>query len=104
MNNIDSENKKTLLRLIAENPDHELKFFIHDDICEYTWTECGINSIRIENMALYNGEEWLDEEDYEERLYDVLADKYENDDHLKDAVDKEMEKVEFTSYICVFLS
>lgn len=97
-------NKQTLLKLIAENPYHELKFFVQDDIGDYYWNECDINMIKLEYMALYNDEEWLDKEDYEEKLYDDLANEYEDDDHLKQAVENEMEKVEFKEYICVFLS
>ena len=104
MNNIDYEYRNTLLRLMLENQNCKLKFFVHDDVYDYIWNECSISNISIKNMALYNGEKWLDEEDYEEELYYDLQDKYEDDEQLKHAVDKEIEKVKFNMYICVFLS
>ena len=104
MNNSKLENNKKLLKLVAENPEVELKFFAQECMGDYNWNECKIDDIRIENMALYNEEIWLDTDDYVEKLYDELSDEYEDDDHLKQAVDKKMKQVEFNEYICVFLS
>ena len=97
-------NRYKLLKLLNENPDKELKFFVSDDCgYDYFWNECSISDIVIKKLALYNDEMWLDVEDYEEMLYDDLCDDYENDERLESEVDKEMGKVEFKEYICVYL-
>lgn len=98
------KNNKELLRLVAENPNHELMFFVADRPCEYQWTSCEISHLNIDSLALYNDDVWLDAEDYEERLYDTLSDEYENDDELKEVVDCKMAMVKFKDYICVYLS
>ena len=99
-----NKNNKELMKLVSENPNHELQFFVAENDCEHSWNSCQINSIKLETMAVYEEEQWLDEDDYEERLYCDLSDKYDDEDELKNAVELEMLKVEFKSYICVFLN
>lgn len=98
----NKENRDKLQKLMAENPDAELRFFAWGD-CEYDHVELDISSIEIEYIALYNDEQWLDEDDYSEKLYENMYDDYENEEQLKIAVDKELKKIEFKKSICVRL-
>ena len=99
-----NKSNNELLKIIAENPNHELMFFVADRPCEYQWTSCEINHINLTAMALYNDEIWLDEEDYEDKLYDVLSDEYKTNETLKEAVDCKIAMTKFKDYICVYLS
>lgn len=61
----------------------------------------------VENLALYNDEVFLDEDDYRERLENDLCDESEyvdlSDEEYYKMIDQKMEEVEFTKAIVVYI-
>lgn len=90
-------------KIIFENPTLEFKFFVSEDANQGDWgyEECDISEPYISELALYNEEQWLDVEDYEEKVYEELADKYKDESELNKEVDKFIKNVEFERFICV---
>ena len=104
----NKENREKLQKLLLENPDCELRFFVSDSLeFDYSCIETYISNITIDYLALYTEEQWLDSDDYEEALYNVMGDDFPNDElgqkKLEEAVSKEMKKVNFEKIICVWL-
>ena len=70
--------------------------------------EMNISSISIRHLALFDNEQWMDKEEYGDALFE--SDKYakypkteEGDKLVRELVNKELEKVEFKKYVCVYL-
>lgn len=97
-----------LRKLILENPDLPLVVFAGEDAwdgeCCYTQAGCRCH---LDSLTLYNDYYWCDEDDYEERLIDNLADEEE----YKDMPDEEFEamikervaETEFVKAIVVYV-
>lgn len=99
------ENKKEkLLRLMNKYPSYEVKFVVGEELCfDYPSSICGIADVTVDTLAEYDEEELLDYDDYFERLCDLYANEYEDDNHLEEFVTSKMKDVKFTNYILVWL-
>ena len=58
-----NKHKEKLLKLMVENPDLELKIFVHEDanIGEFGYEESEITSVDIETLYFYDGNFIVDE-------------------------------------------
>lgn len=102
MSKVQNEIINEFRKLVIENPNLPIRFFVGEDAwCgEWAYNEAFISSVEIAETVCYE-EEYILIEDYEDELYDRLADEYEDDDHLKDAVEEIMLKVKTEKAICV---
>ncbi len=89
-NNCSLSDTKVLRNLILENPDLPLIIFCGEEAWGGDWgyTQADVSKGEIENLILY-GDQWLDEDDYREKLSDDLCDEPE----YKDLSDEEYEKM-----------
>lgn len=71
-----------LRKLILENPDLPLLIFANEDVNngDYSYTLADVNSVSIQKLALYNDEQWFDEDEFEEEIADKMSmdDEYKN--------------------------
>lgn len=114
MNNTKLEctlNDTTELRkLILENPDLPLIIFAGEEAYRdigYSYTQCTDARCHIDEISLFNGEVWLDKDDYKERLSNDLCDneEYKNlsDDEYFKMIDKKVAETEFVKEIIVYV-
>lgn len=99
----------TILRkLILENPDLPLLVFVGEDSWsgETQYTQAITSEGIIEHFTLFNDEVWLDEEEYIEKLTDILCDeeKYKNmsSDEFENAINKIVDNTEFVKAIVIY--
>lgn len=96
---------KELLEIIQKYPNHEIMFLVSGEESSNWWTSIAdIEDIQVGKYGLYNDEIWLDEEDYEDRLYCDLEDYYNKYDDLKEAVERKMAEADFREFIAVYLA
>lgn len=102
MNKTKNEIINEFRKLVIENPNLPIRFFVGEDAwCgEWAYNEAFITSVSISETVCYE-EEYIEFEDYEDELYERLADEYQNDDHLKEAVEKILSETKTETAICV---
>lgn len=79
-----------LRKLILENPDLPLLIFANEDANngDYSYMQADVTSVSIQKLALYNDEQWLDEDEFEEEI----ADKMSMDDEYKNLSNEDFDK------------
>lgn len=80
----------------------------HDYSSEYMYTQADIQKVEVEELALYNGEVWLDRVEYLTRLVEDLSDDNEENDGLaivrfNKMIHEKMSEVEFEKIIAVYV-
>lgn len=102
MSKVQNEKINEFRKLVIENPTLPIRFFVGEDAWygDWAYNEAFITSVDISETVCYE-EEYIKLEDYEDELYDRLADEYEDDDHLREAVEKILSNVKTETAICV---
>lgn len=97
-----------LRKLIIENPDLPLLIFAGEEAWqgEYSYNQVYASVGSIQTLTLYNGM-WLDEQEYEDRLYDDLCDCVEyidlsNEEYNK-AIKQKVAETEFVKAIVIYV-
>jgi hypothetical protein len=93
-----------LRKTILENPDLPLVIFAGEESWsgEYSYNLVEVSSIHIDELA-YDGEYYLDRDDFRDQLYDKHEDEFETDKELDDYVEKTMNETEFVKAIVVYV-
>lgn len=96
--------EELLRNILIKYPKLPIKFFVAGDcnLGDYPYEECSITKVSVDNVTLYN-EEYMDEEDYADRLYNDLYDEFESEEELNKHVDEIITKTKFEKTICVFI-
>ena len=102
------QNCEELKQMIIQHPDYPLIIFCGEDSWsgDYQYTQVVNARCAIQNLALYNNELWLEEDDYEERLQIDLSDNEEykdmGDEEFYKMISKLMEEIEFLPTIVIY--
>ena len=106
---ISLEDTTELRKLIIENPDLPLLFFVGDDAYiddGYQYSMAYASDAEIQELTLYSGV-WMDKDDYAEKLGDDLAfeEEYINmtDDEYDKMIDKKVNETEFVNAIVIYV-
>lgn len=97
-----------LKKMILEHPDLPLLIFCGEDAwCEdFQYAQAMSATPSIQKLTLY-GDQWMDEDDYGEKLYDNLSDEeeYKNltDEDYEKMIEQEIEETEFTKAIVIYV-
>lgn len=97
-----------LRKLILDNPELPVIFFVSEDAYtgDYNYNLAYASSVEIENLTLYN-ETWLTKEDYEDLLYNDLADEEEfkdlSDEDYEKMIIKRVKETEFVKAIVIWI-
>lgn len=97
-----------LRNLVLENPELPLLIFCGEESWhdEYSYEQADVNSIRIEELTLYNNQ-WLDKEEYEENLSYDLCDKEEyinlSDKEYSQMIEQKVIETEFIKAIIIYV-
>ena len=113
MNNIklpvSLEDTTELRKLIIENPDLPLLFFVGDDVYSddgYQYSMAYASNAEIQELTLYSNV-WMDEDDYAEKIRDDLAfeEEYINmtDDEYDKMIDQKVNETEFVKAIVIYV-
>ena len=113
MNNIklpvSLEDTTELRKLIIENPDLPLLFFVGDDVYSddgYQYSMAYASNAEIQELTLYSNV-WMDEDDYAEKIRDDLAfeEQYINmaDDQDDKIIDHKVNESEFVKAIVIYV-
>lgn len=113
MNNIklpvSLEDTTELRKLIIENPDLPLLFFVGDDAYiddGYQYSMAYASNASIQKLTLYN-DVWMDKDDYAEKLRDDLAFEEEyismTDEEYDTMIDQKVNETEFVKAIVVYV-
>ena len=99
----------TILRkLILENPELPVLFFCGEEAWsgDYGYTQATATKGEIQNLVLYS-DQWLDEEEYGEKIFDDLSDQEEyktlNKEEFTKMIDKKVADAEFVKAIVVWI-
>lgn len=94
-----------LRNLVIKNPTLLIKFFTSESCNSgnYSYEECFITSINVDEITLYNDDKWLNEEELREQLEWDLHDDELSEDELKNKIDVIISGTNFEKIICVFL-
>lgn len=97
-----------LRKLIIEHPDLPLLIFAGEEAWqgEYSYNQTYASVWGIKTLTLYNGM-WLDEQDYEDRLYDDLCDCQDyiylsNEEYAK-VIKQKVAETEFVKAIVIYV-
>lgn len=106
---VSLKNNFELKKLIAENPEAPLLIFVGEDAYAYsdfTYTSCKSSSPCLEELTLYK-EEWINKEDFRERLEWELDDFEEykslSDEEYQNKVDEIVNNTSFITAIVLYL-
>lgn len=106
---VSLEDTTELRKLIIENPDLPLLFFVGDDAYiddGYQYSMAYASNAEIQELTLYS-DVWLDKEDYAEKLADDLCDEEEykdmTDEEYNKIIDDMVEKTEFVKAIVIYV-
>lgn len=90
--------------MVIENPKLPIRFFTSDDCNsgEYSYEESFISSLEIKSLTLHE-DQYLDEDDFKEGLFEKLYDEFENEEELNKHIDEIMKSKKFEKSICVYL-
>ena len=96
-----------LRELIIRNPELPLLVFCGEESWngEYAYSQAEYNSVRVEEVTLYN-EYWLEKDDYKEQLAYDLADEvndYLSDEEYDKMIDEKVNNTEFIKAIVVYV-
>lgn len=104
-----SLNDTTILRnLILEHPDLPVLIFCGEEAWqgEYGYNQADASFGKVEKLTLY-GETWLNEDDYDEKLRNDLADeeeyKYMTDNEFDEMVNQRIKETEFVEAIVIWV-
>lgn len=104
-----SINDTAILRnLILENPELPLLIFCGEDAHndEFSYSQAEVKSMEVEKLTLYK-QCWLTEEDYEETLFQDLADevKYKDlqDEDYDKMIERKVAETEFVKAIVIWV-
>lgn len=98
-----------LRKLILENPELPLLIFASEDANngDYSYMQADVTSTSIQRLALYNDEQWLDEDEFEEEIADAMSmnDEYKNlsDEDFNKAVQEKINNTAFVKAIVVIV-
>lgn len=97
-----------LRKLILENPDLPILVFCGEESWsgEYSYEQADINRGSIRELTLYK-DEWLDKDDYREKLASEMADDEQYND-LSDydffnLIDEKVKETEFVKAIVIYI-
>lgn len=106
---ISLEDTTELRKLIIENPDLPLLFFVGDDAYiddGYQYSMAYASDAEIQELTLYSGV-WMDKDDYAEKLGDDLAfeEEYKDmtDEEYDKMVDQKVNETEFVKAIVIYV-
>ena len=96
-----------LRELIIRNPELPLLVFCGEESWngKYAYSQAEYNSVRVEEVTLYN-EYWLEKDDYKEQLAYDLADEvndYLSDEEYDKMIDEKVNNTEFIKAIVVYV-
>ncbi len=104
-----SINDTTVLRnLILENPNLPVLIFCGEEAWsgEYGYEQADASKGEIETLTLY-GDQWLDEDDYRDKLSDDLCDEPEykdlSDEEYEKMIDEKVKETEFVKAIVIWV-
>ncbi len=104
-----SINDTTVLRnLILENPDLPVLIFCGEEAWNGDWgyTQAEASKGEIETLTLYD-DQWLDEDEYREKLSDDLCDEPEykdlSDEEYEKMIDEKVKGTEFVKAIVIWV-
>ena len=96
-----------LKQLIKDNPTAEIKVFVNDsiDFDDYSCIEGEVYNVSINYLAIWNGEHWMNKDDYLECLIDELWEHYYEYDYefVENKAKEALEKVKFKKFICIYV-
>ncbi len=98
-----------LRKLITENPDLPLLAFVGETayIGDFTYNSAGINSAEIDEVALFDDCYVCGRDEYEDRLFDRMADTEEfkelSEEEMQKKIDEMMDKVDFQKAIIFYV-
>lgn len=106
---VSLEDTTELRKLIIENPDLPLLFFVGDDAYHddgYSYSMAYGSNAEIQELTLYS-DVWMDEDDYTEKLSDDLAfeEEYKDmtDEEYDAMIDQKVNKTEFVKAIVIYV-
>ena len=106
---VSLEDTTDLRKLIIENPDLPLLFFVGDDVYSddgYQYSMAYASDAEIQELTLYS-DVWMDKEDYAEKLSDDLCDEEEykdmTDDEYDAMIDQKVKETEFVKAIVIYV-
>lgn len=98
-----------LRKLIIENPDLPLLFFVGDDAYiddGYQYSMAYASNAEIQELTLYS-DVWMDEDDYAEKIRDDLTfeEEYINmtDEEYDKMIDQKVNETEFVKAIVIYV-
>lgn len=99
---------KSLKEMILANPDAPLLIFVGDEANsgEYQYESCGAGLAAIKELTLDDGQ-WIDRDDYGEKLEYDLADEEEysslSEEEFEKKIDEIVEKTAFIRAIVIYV-
>lgn len=100
---------KELRKLILDNPDLPLITFVSEDSNrgDYSYELAYVTSVTLDELAIWNDEQWMNKDDYEENLAYLLATDYAyknlTDYQFDNLVKAQMKEVEFVKAIVIYI-
>lgn len=106
---VSLEDTTELRKLIIDNPDLPLLFFVGDDAYiddGYQYSMAYASNAEIQELTLYS-DVWMDKDDYTEKLSDDLAfeEEYKDmtDEEYDAMIDQKVNKTEFVKAIVIYV-
>lgn len=106
---VSLEDTTELRKLIIENPDLPLLFFVGDDAHiddGYQYSMAYASDVEIQELTLYS-DVWMDKDDYVEKLADNLCDDEEykdmTDEEYNNMIDDMVARTEFVRAIVIYV-
>lgn len=106
---VSLEDTTELRKLIIDNPDLPLLFFVGDDAYiddGYQYSMAYASNAEIQELTLYN-DVWMNKDDYAEKLGDDLAFEEEyismSDEEYDAMIDQKVSEAEFVKAIVIYV-
>ena len=106
---VSLEDTTELRKLIIENPDLPLLFFVGDDAYHdegYQYSMAYASNAEIQKLTFYS-DYWIPKDEYNEQLHDDLCDEEEykdmTDEEYDKMVDQKVNETEFVKTIVIYV-
>jgi len=98
------DDTNNLRKMVMENPDLPLIIFVGEEgwSGEYSYNSVEVVSIRIEELT-YEGEYYIEKDEFKEKLLDKYSDKYDSDTELEKFATDIMDNKEFAKAIVIYV-
>ncbi len=98
------DDTKELRKTILENPELPLVIFAGEESWsgEYSYNLAELSSVHIEELT-YDGEHYVEKEDFKDQQYDKYNDSYDTEEELEKYVESIMNNQEFVRAIVIYV-